>query len=106
MVQKGARTVTTETIGIVAGVLTAVATVPQAISLFKHNSDSIHPLFLFILLTASALWLLYAVLTNVWRGDDESVYTGLALIIFQTLGVLVVSVLLLKVDHIRSNKKK
>jgi uncharacterized protein with PQ loop repeat len=96
------KTLITEIIGIIAGVLTASSAIPQVVSIFKYNVDSISMTFLYLLLSGTITWLIYAVLLNVWRGKDDSPYTAISLIIFQCLSLTLVSMMVIKLRLIQN----
>jgi MtN3 and saliva related transmembrane protein len=54
-------------IGIAAGVLTAVSTLPQIIKTLKEKkAQAISPVMFFVLLGGNALWCWYGFLLNEW----------------------------------------
>ena len=95
------QTLITETIGLIAGILTASSGIPQVISIYHNNNDSISPSFLYILFIGGILWLIYAILLNTWRGKDDSIYTAISLIIFQSLTTLTIILILLKMSCLK-----
>jgi uncharacterized protein with PQ loop repeat len=101
MPSKSDQTIITEVIGIIAGTLSFSAGIPQVVSIFKNKSDRISPAFLYILLTASIFWIVYALLINIWSEDSD--YTGIALIVFQSITFTTLLIIIIKLSMM--NKK-
>ncbi|MAZ72281.1 MAG: hypothetical protein CMC70_03950 [Flavobacteriaceae bacterium] len=58
---------TTEIIGILAGIFTTVAVIPQIYKAIKTNKvDDISPVFFSILLLGVGLWTVYGILKTDW----------------------------------------
>jgi MtN3 and saliva related transmembrane protein len=54
-------------IGIAAGVLTAVASLPQIIKIIKEKeAQSVSPVMFFVLLAGNLLWCYYGILLKEW----------------------------------------
>jgi uncharacterized protein with PQ loop repeat len=103
MTNQNQKTLVTEIVGTSAGILSVSAGIPQIVSIFKNKNDKISPAFLYILICASSLWLTYAILINVWRGEDESPYRGIALIIFQSINFISLLIIISKIAQLKKN---
>ncbi|MGB3606664.1 MAG: SemiSWEET transporter [Psychroserpens sp.] len=58
---------TTEIIGLLAGLFTTIAVIPQIVKALKSgNVDSISPIFFSILLLGVGLWTFYGILKKDW----------------------------------------
>ncbi|TCC88069.1 hypothetical protein EZ428_20320 [Pedobacter frigiditerrae] len=54
-------------IGIAAGVLTAVSTLPQIVKIIKEKkAQAISPIMFFVLLAGNALWVWYGLFLKEW----------------------------------------
>jgi uncharacterized protein with PQ loop repeat len=95
------KTIITEVIGILAGSLTASSALPQVISIFRYNTDSISMTFLYLFLAGTFTWLVYAILLNVWRGTEDSAYTAISLIIFQSVSLVLITMMVIKLSLIQ-----
>ena len=65
--------------------------------------DTIENLFLYILFAGALLWFVYTVLLNVWWGVDDSPYTAISLMVYQTVRLIFVTLLLVKLHMIHDN---
>ena len=54
-------------IGVAAGILTAVSSVPQIFKVLKdQKAQAVSPVMYFVLLAGNALWVWYGMLLNEW----------------------------------------
>jgi uncharacterized protein with PQ loop repeat len=101
-----AKTAIKEAVGATGGIFTVSSAIPQIISTFRSNSDKINPIFMYMLLVGSAFWFTYAVLTNVWQGEGQSKYNGIALIVFQSLSLVFLTAIAVKISIINKPRLK